>query len=92
VKYGKEKEKRNEVAKDDSSSPRENSPSKSTTFTTSTTKKALDTDLDGSVLVVQPPKVVVKISEVVKEFLADGGQSSLQRFLAEFPEAAGGSV
>jgi P4 family phage/plasmid primase-like protien len=29
---------------------------------------------------------------VVQEFLADGGQASLQRFLAEFPEAAGGST
>ena len=27
------------------------------------------------------------INQVVKEFLADGGQASLQRFLAEFPEA-----
>ena len=28
------------------------------------------------------------INPIIKEFLADGGQASLQRFLAEFPEAA----
>ena len=32
------------------------------------------------------------INPVVQEFLADGGQAGLQRFLAEFPEAAGGST
>ena len=32
------------------------------------------------------------ISPVVQEFLQDGGQASKQRFLAEFPEAAGGLV
>jgi len=32
------------------------------------------------------------LDPVVQEFLSDGGQASLQRFLAEFPEAAGGSA
>jgi hypothetical protein len=77
VKYGKEKEKRNEKR----SLPRENSQLKTTTFTTSLPTVTADSGLGGSVLVVGPsPRVV--------EFLHDGGQSSLDRFLAEFPEAA----
>lgn len=35
-----------------------------------------------------PPDGDKQISPVVEEFLRDGGQSSLERFLAEFPEAA----
>lgn len=77
VKYGKEKEKR----KEREPSPRENSQPKITTFTTSLPTETTDTGLGGSGLVVDPiPRVV--------EFLHDGGQSSLDRFLTEFPEAA----
>ncbi|HNY33518.1 MAG TPA: hypothetical protein PKK68_02570 [Methanothrix soehngenii] len=77
VKYGKEKEKR----KEKDPSPRENSQPKITTFTTSLPTETTDTVLGGSDLVVGPSQKVV-------EFLHDGGQSSLDRFLAEFPEAA----
>jgi len=77
VKYGKEKEKRNERAP----SSRENSQPKITTFTTSLPTETTDTGLGGSGLVVGPPPRVV-------EFLNDGGQSSLDRFLTEFPEAS----
>ena len=77
MKYGEEKEKRNEKR----SLPRENSQLKTTTFTTSLPTMTADSVLGGSGLVVGPsPKVV--------EFLHDGGQSSLDRFLTEFPEAA----
>jgi hypothetical protein len=76
-------------------------PKKTTTFTTFTTNAALDSENDGSVLVVKncekgekkrkPHSTAseVEISPVVVEFLRDGGKASRQRFLAEFPEAAG---
>lgn len=77
VKYGKEKEKRNEKG----SFPRENSQPKITTSTTLLPTETTDSGLGGSALVVGP-------SPRVAEFLHDGGQSSLDRFLGEFPEAA----
>jgi hypothetical protein len=79
VKYGKEKgkEKRNDQA---GTFPRENLQSKITTSTTSLPTRVTDTGLSGSEVVVAPSARVV-------EFLHDGGQSSLERFLVEFPEA-----
>jgi putative DNA primase/helicase len=76
VKYGKEEEKRNGNLK----FPRGNQQSKTTTSTTSLPIKPTDTGLCGSDLVVDS-------SDKVVEFLRDGGQSSLKRFLSEFPEA-----
>lgn len=90
VKYSSKKKKRNEGEKGSGDFPRENLQSKITTSTTSLPIKPTDTGLGGSVLVVggtESPQKVVKSSQVVEEFLQDGGQTSLQRFLTEFPEA-----
>jgi hypothetical protein len=76
VKYGREKEKRNEAE----TFLRENLQSKSTTSTTSLPTNVTDTVLGDSETVVAPSAKVV-------EFLHDGGQSSLERFLVEFQEA-----
>jgi hypothetical protein len=80
VKYSSKKEKRNEEEKGSGDFLGENSQSKITTSTTSLPIKPNDTVLGGSDLVVHDIEKVV-------EFLHDGGQSSLERFLAEFPEA-----
>ena len=67
-------------------SPGENVVKKTATFSTKSTNQSLDTENLG--------RIEVEIhregreNPVVEEFLVDGGQSSLDRFLAEFPEAA----
>jgi len=61
-------------------SPRENPASKNSTFSTKSKNQSTDTENVG--------RVEVELNRIVEEFLVDGGQSSLQRFLAEFPEAA----
>lgn len=65
------------------------------------TKVALDSENQGRIEVEEGRKIGEKkrkpqssaleaeISAVVEEFLRDGGKASRQRFLAEFPEAAG---
>jgi len=83
VKYREEKEKRNEEGKGEGQGEgflSENLLLKNTTFTTSLPKAPLDNDFDGSDLVVNGSSVVV-------EFLQDGGKASLDRLIAEFPEA-----
>jgi hypothetical protein len=84
VKYREKKEKRTEEGKGngrDEGFPTENLPSKNPTFTTTLPKEPLDNDFGGS-------DRVVKGSSVVAEFLQDGGKASLDRLIAEFPEAS----
>ena len=61
-------------------SSRENPASKNSTFSTKSKNQSTDTENVG--------RVEVELNRIVEEFLVDGGQSSLQRFLAEFSEAA----
>ncbi len=101
VKYRGKKCERNREGNGSGKFLQENRAEKTTTFTTFTTNAALDSENDGSVLVVKncekgekkrkPHSTAseVEISPVVVEFLRDGGKASRQRFLAEFPEAAG---
>jgi putative DNA primase/helicase len=85
-KYRVEKPGRNVKAERIEQIPPENLASKNSTFSTFLPTKVNDSGNGGRVLV----ELVENGREdtVVKEFLRDGGQSSLQRFLAEFPEAA----
>jgi hypothetical protein len=85
-KYGKGKVKRNEGDRGDEDSSRENLAQKNSTFSTFSTKEATDIGNDGRVKKNFGRNG--RVSPVVEEFLADGGKSSLDRFLAEFPEAA----
>ena len=70
---------------------------KNSTYSTTLPTVTPDSEKVGRVLVelVEKGRILVEnpdIRPVVQEFLANGGQASLQRFLAEFPEAAGGST
>ena len=94
-KYGKGKVERNEGNRGYEDSSRENLAQKNSTFSTFSTKEATDIGNDGRVKKnfgrkgrKMPADSGIEISPVVEEFLADGGKSSLDRFLAEFPEAA----
>ena len=78
-KYGIDNECGKKEGDDIGDSSRENMGSKNSTFSTFLPPEPSDTDLCGRVLVEQSSKV--------EEFLHDGGQTSLKRFLAEFPEA-----
>lgn len=78
-KYGIDNERGKKEGDGIGDSSRENSSSKNSTFSTFLPIEPHDMDLGGRVLVEQSTKV--------EEFLHDGGQTSLKRFLAEFPEA-----
>jgi hypothetical protein len=80
-KYGEKKSVEKEKEKGNEGFSGEKLLSKNSTYSTFLPNEAVDNENDGRVLVEQR-------SEVVEEFLRDGGQASLQRFQAEFPEAA----
>ena len=73
--------------------PRENTEGPTTTTKLQTLssepeKCSCDFPVKSSAFADNGSEVERNTTNVVKEFLADGGQTSLQRFLAEFPEAA----
>ena len=94
-KYRERKTVENKEGNEDGTFSREKLVSKNSTFSTFLPTKPTDSERVvefGRVVVEKgrktPPDGDKQISPVVEEFLRDGGQASLQRFLAEFPEAA----
>ena len=82
----------NKEGNEDGNFSPENSQPKNSTLSTFSTKEATDIGNGGRVKVEfgrESRKMAadIEISPVVKGFLSDGGKSSLDRFLAEFPEA-----
>jgi len=87
-KYGKEKVGRNKGISGDF--PREKLAPKNSTYSTILPIVTHDSEKGGRVEVelVEKSAILVEnpdINPVVQEFLADGGQASLKRFLGEFP-------
>lgn len=92
-KYREKKTMGNKEGNEDGNFSPENSQPKNSTLSTFSTKEATDIGNGGRVKVEfgrESRKMAadIEISPVVKGFLSDGGKSSLDRFLAEFPEAA----
>jgi len=92
VKYSGKKEKRKDGSNGTKDFSRKNLLPKTTTTTTSLPSEAPDSEKSGSGLVVESSvgseNRKLASNEIVNEFLQDGGKASLQRFQAEFPEAA----
>jgi D5 N terminal like len=95
-KYGRKSPVEKEKGSKDEEFPPEELAQKNSTNQAKLYKEATDTEsgVEFCRIPVEKGRIVEKsrIPPVVQEFLADGGQASLQRFLAEFPEAAGGSA
>jgi hypothetical protein len=85
-KYRVKEYRENKEKADVGNSPRENLAPKNSTFSTKSKIHSADTENLGRIEVESCRKS--RDNSVVEEFLVDGGQSSLDRFLAEFPEAA----